>query len=169
MKVCIYGAGAIGGFLGVRLGAQGHEVCAVARGATLAALQKQGMRLRVGGAETRIPVTAADDARTLGAQDLVVVAVKEPAMRAVAAGIGPLLGPDTIVMTAMNGVSWWFFDGMPEPCAGLVLKTLDPEGAIASAIPVKVPSTTYLPYIVRCLLSPTLVRPIFVRSALTSM
>ncbi|MCC6192991.1 MAG: 2-dehydropantoate 2-reductase [Burkholderiales bacterium] len=137
MKACIYGAGAIGGFIGTRLGAQGHAIGAVARGATLAALRNQGMRLRMGGTETVVPVAAADDAHALGVQDLVVVAVKEPAMRAVAAGIGPLLGADTIVLTAMNGVPWWFFDGMPGPCAGLALKTLDPTGAVAAAIPIR--------------------------------
>ncbi|MEO8752848.1 MAG: 2-dehydropantoate 2-reductase [Casimicrobiaceae bacterium] len=135
MKICIYGAGAIGGFLGARLGAQGHAMSAVARGATLAALRGHGMRLRIGGRELTSPVTAAADPAVLGQQDLVVVAVKEPALRDVAAHIAPLLGPATIVLTAMNGVPWWFFDGMPGPYAGLKLTALDPEGAIAAAIP----------------------------------
>jgi 2-dehydropantoate 2-reductase len=135
MKICIYGAGAIGGFLGVRLGAHGHAMSAVARGATLAALRDHGMRLRIGGREVQSPVIAAADPATLGRQDLVVVAVKEPALRDVAAHIAPLLGPATIVLTAMNGVPWWFFDGMPGPCAGLRLTALDSTGAIAAAIP----------------------------------
>jgi 2-dehydropantoate 2-reductase len=135
MKICIYGAGAIGGFLGARLAAHGHVVSAVARGATLAAIDAHGMRLRSNGSEIAPRVVASSDPASLGVQDLVVVAVKEPAMRDVAARIAPLIGPDTIVMTAMNGVQWWFFDGMPGPCAGMKLKTLDPEGAIARAIP----------------------------------
>jgi 2-dehydropantoate 2-reductase len=135
MKICIYGAGAIGGFLGARLAAQGHAVSAVARGATLAALDAYGMRLRSDGREIAPRLVASSDPATLGAQDLVVVAVKEPAMRDVAARIAPLIGPDTIVLTAMNGVQWWFFDGMPGPCAGMKLTTLDPDGAIARAIP----------------------------------
>jgi 2-dehydropantoate 2-reductase len=135
MKICIYGAGAIGGFLGARLAAQGHAVSAVARGATLAALDAYGMRLRSDGREIAPRLVASSDPATLGAQDLVVVAVKEPAMRDVAARIATLIGPDTIVLTAMNGVQWWFFDGMPGPCAGMKLTTLDPDGAIARAIP----------------------------------
>jgi 2-dehydropantoate 2-reductase len=137
MRVCIYGAGAIGGFVGARLARQGHAVSAVARGATLAALTTHGMRLRMNGEQTASPVAAAEDPAALGAQDLVVVSVKEPAMRAIAARIAPLLGPDTMVMTAMNGVQWWFFSGMPGPCADLPLATLDPDGAIASAIPAR--------------------------------
>ena len=135
MKVCIYGAGAIGGFIGARLGARGHAISAVARGATLAALRDNGMRLRSGGQETAVPVAANEAPSALGPQDLVVVAVKEPSMRAVADRIGPLLGEDTMVLTAMNGVQWWFFHGMPGPCAGLSLATLDPDRAIAAAIP----------------------------------
>jgi len=135
MKVCIYGAGAIGGFLGARLAAHGHAVSAVARGATLAALNAHGMRLRSGDAQIAPRVGASADPAELGAQDLVVIAVKEPAMRDVAARISPLIGADTIVLTAMNGMQWWFFDGMQGPCAGMKLTTLDADGAIARAIP----------------------------------
>ena len=87
------------------------------------------------GRELRADVRAAEDPAQLGPQDLVVVAVKGPAMPDVAARIAPLLGPGTMVLTAMNGVPWWFFSGMPGPCAGLALRTLDPAGAIAAAIP----------------------------------
>jgi 2-dehydropantoate 2-reductase len=137
MKVCIYGAGAIGGFIGARLGAQGHEISAVARGATLEALCAQGMRLRTAAGEIATSVKASDDPVRLGRQDLVVIAVKEPAMRAVASRIAPLLRDDTIVVTAMNGVQWWFFHGMPGSCAGMRLATLDADGAIAAAIPAR--------------------------------
>jgi len=136
MKVCIYGAGAIGGFLGARLGAQGHAVSAVARGGTLAALAADGLRLQLADREVRAPVVAAEDPARLGPQDLVVIAVKTPALPAVAARIAPLIGPDTTVLTAMNGVPWWFFSGMPGPHAGRRLACLDPDGAIARAIPV---------------------------------
>ena len=136
MKVCIYGAGAIGGFIGARLGAQGHALCAVARGATLAALKARGMRLRLADREIQVPVAASDDPAALGPQDLVIVAVKGPGLPDVAARIAPLLGTGTLVLTAMNGVPWWFFSGMPGSCAGLKLASLDPEGALARAIPV---------------------------------
>ena len=111
MKVCIYGAGAIGGWLGVRLARQGAQVSAVARGATLAALQDKGLRLHLQGEDLEVPVRASDRPADLGVQDLVIVAVKAPAMAAVAAGMAPLLGPDTMDLTAMNGVPWWFFAG----------------------------------------------------------
>ena len=136
MKVCIYGAGAIGGFLGARLGAQGHALSAVARGATLAALNAHGMRLRLADREIQVPVAASDDPAALGPQDLVVVAVKGPGLPDVAARIAPLLDPKTLVLTAMNGVPWWFFFGMPGSCTGLKLTSLDPLGALAVAIPV---------------------------------
>ncbi len=137
MKICIYGAGAIGGFLGARLGAQGHAISAVARGETLVALRAHGMRLASGDEEIVASVTAASDPAALGPQDLVVIAVKAPALRDVARTIAPLIGRDTMVLTAMNGVPWWFFDGMPGPCAHMRLATLDPDGAIAAALPMR--------------------------------
>ncbi len=134
MKVCIYGAGAIGGFIGTRLAAQGEaSVSAVARGATLAALRQQGWRLRLGGETIKAPCRASDDPGALGVQDLVLIAVKGPALSAVAEGIAPLLGPHTIVLPAMNGVPWWFGAGAPalgsEP-----LQSVDPGGRVAAAI-----------------------------------
>jgi 2-dehydropantoate 2-reductase len=135
MKVCIVGAGAIGGFIGARLAAHGHAVTAVARGATLEAINARGLRLTSGGRETVARIVASPEPSALGAQDLVVVAVKAPAMREVASRIPPLVGTDTMVLTAMNGVPWWFFDGMGGPCAGMRLATLDPDGGIARAIP----------------------------------
>jgi 2-dehydropantoate 2-reductase len=137
MKVCIVGAGAIGGFIGARLAAS--KVCtlsAVARGGTLAALRMHGFRLQQGGEVVGGGVTASDNARQLGEQDLVVIAVKGPAMPAVAASIAPLLGRDTIVLPAMNGVPWWFSDGLPA-LAGEPLHSVDPEGRIGAAIPAR--------------------------------
>jgi len=136
MKVCIVGAGAIGGFLGTRLAARtGAAVSALARGATLAALQQHGWRMQERGSLLRGPVrAAAADARQLGVQDIVVVAVKGPALREVAALIGPLLGDETIVLPAMNGVPWWFGYGV-EALGGGALQSVDPGGAIAAAIP----------------------------------
>ena len=133
-KVCIYGAGAIGGWIGARLAAQGLAVNAVARGATLAALQQQGLRLREGATEQSVPVRAVAEPAALGVQDLVVLAVKAPAMADVALRIAPLLGPDTVVLTAMNGVPWWFFQGFGGALAETRLMAVDPTGAIAAAI-----------------------------------
>jgi len=135
MKVCIYGAGAIGGWLGVKLAAAGCEVSVVARGASLQALQMHGLRLQVAGDTVSAAVRASASPAELGPQDLVVVAVKAPAMADVAAAIAPLLGPDTMVLTAMNGVPWWFFEGFGGRLEGTRLKAVDPDGAIARAIP----------------------------------
>jgi 2-dehydropantoate 2-reductase len=134
MKVCIYGAGAIGGWIGVKLARAGCEVSVVARSATLEALQRHGLRLDEGGQTLSAPARASASPAELGPQDLVVVAVKAPAMPDVALAIGPLLGPRTIVLTAMNGVPWWFFEGFGGRFAGTRLKAVDPEGIIAGAI-----------------------------------
>lgn len=138
-RICIYGAGAIGGWLGARLAAQGATLSAVARGATLAALRAHGLRLREAGnddvlAERSWPVQASEDPAELGEQDLVIVAVKAPAMGEVARRIAPLLGPDTVVLTAMNGVPWWFLQGFGGSLAGTRLESVDPGGTIARAI-----------------------------------
>ena len=134
-NICIYGAGAIGGWLGAKLAAGGARVSVVARGVTLAALREHGLRLREGEAETAQPVSASDEPAALGVQDLVIVAVKAPAMAEVARAIGPLMGPSTVVLTAMNGVPWWFLQGFGGPVAGRTLESVDPGGAIAQAIP----------------------------------
>ncbi len=134
MKVCIVGAGAVGGLIGARLAAAGQaEVSAVARGATLAALRAHGWRLRQADGLVHGPVRAESLPAALGPQDLVVIAVKAPAMPEVARAIAPLLGPATAVLPAMNGVPWWFAQGLAtlgsEPLA-----SVDPGGAIAAAI-----------------------------------
>lgn len=136
-KVCIYGAGAIGGWIGVRLAQAGCDVSVVARGATLEALKANGLRLQVAGETLKADVRASAAPADLGVQDLVVVAVKAPAMADVAKAIRPLLGPDTIVLTAMNGVPWWFFQGFGGQFEGTRLKAVDPDGSITEAIPAR--------------------------------
>ncbi|HMC15540.1 MAG TPA: 2-dehydropantoate 2-reductase [Albitalea sp.] len=133
-KVCIVGAGAIGGFIGTRLAAAGRaDVSALARGATLAALRQHGWRMNTASGLVQAPARASDSAAELGAQDLVVIAVKGPALTQVARSIAPLLGPQTQVLPAMNGVPWWFCQGVPG-FAG-ALQSVDPGGQIAAAIP----------------------------------
>jgi 2-dehydropantoate 2-reductase len=136
MKVCIYGAGAIGGFIGVRLAAAGAcAVSAVARGITLQSLREHGWRLRQGDSLLRAPLAAAaEDPRELGAMDLVVVAVKGPALAEVARRIGPLLGAQTVVLPAMNGVPWWFAQSTPG-LSGEPLRSVDPDGRMGAQIP----------------------------------
>ncbi len=134
MKICIVGAGAIGGFLGTRLAVTDSEVTTVARGATAQALRKHGWRLESGGALITTPVRVAEAPVELGVQDLVVIAVKGPALASVAASIAPLLGAQTTVLTAMNGVPWWFFQGFGGGSEGMQLGSVDPEGKISAAI-----------------------------------
>jgi 2-dehydropantoate 2-reductase len=134
MKSCIVGAGAIGGFIGARLAASGVATSALARGATLTALREHGWRLREGERVVQADVRATEDAAELGEQDLVVIAVKGPALAGVAPLIAPLLGPGTVVLPAMNGVPWWFAQGA-QPLPGGPLDAVDPGGRIAAAIP----------------------------------
>ena len=134
MKVCIVGAGAIGGFIGARLAAAGRaQVSAVASGATLQSLQRHGWRLNTAAGLVQAPAHATADAADLGPQDLVVIAVKGPALSQASQALAPLFGLETVVMPAMNGVPWWFCQDVPgmghEP-----LQSVDPGGRIASAI-----------------------------------
>ncbi len=134
-KICVIGAGAIGGFFGARL-AQGHaEVSVVARGATLQALQQRGWILESGGERRASPVRAVADAADLGEQDVVILAVKSYAMASVVHMVRPLLGPQTLVLPAVNGVPWWFTDAAAGlPVSGR-LDSVDASGAIEAAIP----------------------------------
>jgi 2-dehydropantoate 2-reductase len=137
VKVCVVGAGAVGTFIGVRLARTGCEMSALARGATAAALRGHGFRFQQDGATLTAPVRVAESARDLGAQDLVVVAVKAPALAAAAGSISALLGPETIVLPAMNGVPWWFFHGLGGPHEGAAVRAVDPGSRIAAAVPVR--------------------------------
>ncbi len=135
MKICIYGAGAIGGWIGGALARAGCSVSMVARGATLDALQLHGLRLHQGGRVTSQAVASSASPAELGLQDLVVLAVKAPALPEVARRIAPLIGPDTTVLTAMNGVPWWFLQDFGGALAGTRLLSVDPDGALAQAVP----------------------------------
>jgi 2-dehydropantoate 2-reductase len=135
-RVAVVGAGAIGGFVGARLALAGHEVSVFARGATLAALREHGLRLEQGGVRTPAPLAAAsDEAARLGAQDLVIVAVKGPSMAAVAPAVGTLCGEGTVVLPAVNGVPWWFTQGLEGVLGAEPLAHVDPGGHIAAVIP----------------------------------
>jgi 2-dehydropantoate 2-reductase len=135
-KICIYGAGAIGGWIGARLAQRpGMMVSVVARGETLRQLQSHGLQLNSGDNILSAKVRASQLPTSLGIQDLVIIAVKAPSMLDVAKQIQPLIGPNTIVMTAMNGVPWWFLQGFGGVYANTPLKSVDPKGQIAAAIP----------------------------------
>ena len=135
MRVCIVGAGAIGSFIGARLAATGTtEVSALARGDTLAALNQHGWRVHLGDTLVQGPAHASASASELGVQDLVVIAVKGQALPALAAELPALIGPSTVILPAMNGVPWWFCEGLAD-FDSLPLHSVDPGGAIARALP----------------------------------
>ncbi len=134
MKICVFGAGAIGGHLAARLAHGGADVSVVARGAHLAAIRANGLRLEAPDANFTVKVAATDDPATLGPQDAVLVTVKAPALGSVAASIAPLLGPDTPVVFVINGIPWWYFDQHGGALDGTPLDSLDPGGAVRAAI-----------------------------------
>jgi 2-dehydropantoate 2-reductase len=138
VKICVVGAGAIGGFLGTRLALdRGNSVAALARGTTLVALRDHGWRLRQNGELLEAPAAAAsDEARDLGPQDVVIIALKSQALPELATALAPLFSSDTIVLPAMNGVPWWFGVGIG-PLEGRPLESVDPGGRIAAAIPIR--------------------------------
>jgi 2-dehydropantoate 2-reductase len=153
MRICIVGAGAVGGYIASLLAfSEAADTSVLARGATLAALHRHsldhdgphsgGVRVQTNDGMVTVAVRAAGSAAELGPQDAVVLAVKAQAAPAAVASIGPLLGPSTVVLPAMNGVPWWFFDQLDGadafggPCAGMHLASVDPGGVMARAVPV---------------------------------
>ena len=134
-KFCVIGAGAIGGTITTLLARCGATVSVVARGQTLTALKRDGLRLIIDGETLRASVRASSDPSELGVQDYVIIAAKAPSLPDIAQRIAPLLGPETAVVTAMNGVPWWFFQGAKGPLAGQQLRAVDPDGTICQAIP----------------------------------
>ncbi|MEP3112628.1 2-dehydropantoate 2-reductase [Nisaea sp.] len=128
MRVCIYGAGAIGGYLGAELAqVDGVEVSLIARGAHLAAIKENGLKLLIGEEERVAKVTATDNPAELGPQDYVIVALKTHQAWDVADQMVPLLGPDTAVVTCQNGVPWWYFFGVNSAYQNLRLNSVDPD------------------------------------------
>ena len=129
MRVCIYGAGAIGGFMGVMLSEGGADVSLVARGANLAAMKKDGVRLISETGERVAKVKASDDANDLGEQDLVVISLKAHSITGTLDAMKPLLGPKTRVLTAVNGIPYWYFyKHGGNKFEGTVLESIDPGG-----------------------------------------
>jgi 2-dehydropantoate 2-reductase len=134
MRITVYGAGAIGGHVAARLHRGGAEVSLVARGAHLAAIKANGLTVHAHDGVHHLHPKATDDPRELGPQDAVLITAKTPALPSVAAGIAPLLGPETPVVFVMNGVPWWYFDKEGGPHDGLRLPEADPGDALRNAI-----------------------------------
>jgi 2-dehydropantoate 2-reductase len=135
MKFAIIGAGAIGGWLAARLALAGETVSVMARGATLERIAGQGLELRAGPIRDVVRVRAAASAAELGPQDVVLLTVKAQSLPALAPSLRPLLKPDTLVLSAANGLPWWYFLSPGHPCEGLRLAGADSAGAIEAAIP----------------------------------
>ena len=138
MRVAIVGAGSIGAVIGAKLAASGHEVVLIARGAHLAAIRERGLNLvdHVGAASRTYSLRASDEPADFGPQDLVVIGLKAHAIPAMLPRIAPLVGPDTVVVPAINGLPWWYFDGIGGPLDGLTLRALDPDGTMKRALDV---------------------------------
>lgn len=127
MKVCVFGAGAIGGFMAARLAKAGAaEVSVVARGPHLAAIRQRGLILREGGGDTVTQPRAAADAAELGVQDYVVITLKAHSVPSVVPAMAPLIGPQTAVVMAVNGVPWWYFHALDGPYRDMRLASIDP-------------------------------------------
>lgn len=128
MKVCIYGAGAIGGYLGAQLAqVPGVQISLVARGAHLAALRENGLKLLIEGQERLVRVAATDEPGKLGPQDYVIVALKAHQAWEAAEQMLPLLGPDTALVTCQNGVPWWYFHALDGAHTERRLASVDPD------------------------------------------
>lgn len=128
MRICIFGAGAIGGYMGAKLAKAGAEVSLVARGPHLAAMRARGLTLIEEEGSFTVPVTASDDPADLGPQDYVIVTLKAHSVPPVVGRMQPLIGPDTTVVLGVNGVPWWYFHGLEGPLAGTRLESVDPDG-----------------------------------------
>jgi len=135
LRVCVAGAGAVGGLIAGRLAGAGCQVSVVARGEHLRAIERDGLTLMEGDARATMRVTVSGDPSALGPQDVVFVAVKAPSLAAAAVALAPLLAPETVIVPAMNGVPWWFFHRFGGRLAGTSLASVDPDGAIAKALP----------------------------------
>ena len=128
MKVCIFGAGAIGGYLGVQLAQAGAEVSLVARGAHLEAMRNNGVRLLKGDEEIVAHPTCTDDPTELGVQDCVIVGLKAHQLSSAVESMQPLLGNDTAIVTAVNGIPYWYFYRHGGAVEGSTLESVDPGG-----------------------------------------
>ena len=135
MKTAVVGLGAMGGYMAARMLAAGLPVTALATPRHLAPLRERGLRLVADGRESSHPIQVSSDPRELGRQDLVILAVKATSLPVIAPTLAPMIGPDTLVVAAMNGVPWWFFHGLDESQAGRPIEAVDAGGAISMALP----------------------------------
>ena len=129
MKICVFGAGAIGGYIGVKLAQAGADVSLVARGPNLAAMQQNGLRLIEEGQEHKVSVSASDTPSDLGEQDYIIVTLKAHSVPPVVEKMRPLIGKNTTIVSGVNGVPWWYFHKIGGPLEGTRLHSVDPDDA----------------------------------------
>ncbi|MEM7732099.1 MAG: 2-dehydropantoate 2-reductase [Pseudomonadota bacterium] len=129
MKICIFGAGAIGGYMGAKLAQVGADVSLVARGPHRAAMEANGLTLIEEGKTANVPVTVSEDPAALGPQDYVIVTLKAHSVPPVVEKMQPLIGPNTTIVSGVNGVPWWYFHKIGGPLEGTRLATVDPDDA----------------------------------------
>ena len=129
MKICIFGAGAIGGYMGVKLAQAGADVSLVARGPHLAAMQKNGLTLIEEDQTTNVAVTASDNPADLGVQDYIIVTLKAHSVPPVVSKMAPLIGEHTTIVSGVNGVPWWYFHKLGGDLDGTRLASVDPDNA----------------------------------------
>ena len=134
MRFAVVGAGAIGAYLGARLNLGGHDVSLIARGPHLRAMQSSGVRVRSPDGDFEAHPTATDDYADVGEVDFVFLTVKAHSLPEVAPRLGPLLGPETAVVSAQNGIPWWYFQRHGGPWDGTRIERLDPDGVVSSAV-----------------------------------
>ena len=134
MKLCVFGAGAIGGYLAVELALAGNEVCVIARGEHLRSIRNDGLRLRIGGQQKTAHLAASDQPSDFGPQDVVICALKAHQAWQQCERFAPLLGPDTSVVTAMNGIPWWYFYRSGGALEGTHLDSVDRDARQWDAI-----------------------------------
>ena len=135
MRFAIYGAGAIGAYLGAKLALAGEDVVLIARGAHLRAMQESGVRVRSPEGNFEAHPTATDDPTEVGEVDFLVLTVKAHGLTAIAPRLAPMIGPQTAIVPAQNGIPWWYFQRHGGPWEGTRLESVDPDGLIASHIP----------------------------------
>lgn len=136
MKICIFGAGAIGGLMAAKLAQKGEaEVTVIARGPHLAAMQARGLTLVSEGQTTTIPVRAVASAQEAGPQDYVVITLKAHSLAGAGRQMQPLIGPQTAIVSAINGVPWWYFHKLAGPFEGRRVESVDPGGEVSALLP----------------------------------
>lgn len=126
MKICVYGAGAIGGYLAGKMKLSEADVSLIAQGPDVEAIRNGGLKLRADGSETTVELPVSGSPEGLGVQDCVILALKAHESWEIAETLAPLLGPETSVVTVQSGVPWWYFYGLPGQYANIHLETLDP-------------------------------------------